>query len=122
MKHRTVRYSVAAAAITAVVLLLGSVFVDGHAQRGLIVGGMTGFVLQVLVFKALLAGPLHLDPFVGHVLGMIGRLFALGLTAFVVLPATRLSPAPTLFALVTVFWLTTLVEPRYCRMPASRAP
>ena len=74
------------------------------------VGAGTGGAFQVLSFWTLAA----LFPgrqMLAFGLGMLGRLALVAGVALVLLPLTGLAAAPTLFALVTVLFATTLLEP-----------
>ena len=54
-----------------------------------------------------------------HLVGMLGRLLVFGVAALVWIPRWGLPPAPTLFSLVTVFFVTTLAESRFVRSQES---
>ena len=50
-----------------------------------------------------------------HVIGLVGRMVMLAVMALVWVPVLGTPPAPTLFSLVGVFFLTTLIEPVFLK-------
>lgn len=98
------------AVVTAAVGLLGSGLVAAPARAGVWAGAVLAFAFQTVAFWALFVGFFPRRRLVAHLLGMLGRFAVFGVAALVWVPLWGLPPAPTLFALVTVFFATTLVE------------
>lgn len=74
-------------------------------------GAGLGWMMQVVSFW-LLAGllfPGRLLPV--YSIGIFGRFMLLAVAAFVLVPATQVPAAPTLFALAGVLFATTVLEP-----------
>jgi hypothetical protein len=105
-----VRYSVGAVVVAFLVVAVAGLFVDAAEWSGVVAGAGLGLLVQVLVFWLLgvLAFPTRRLVLVG--VGMAVRMVALLLAAFFG-PAFGLPLAPLLLTLVSVFVLTTLLEP-----------
>lgn len=106
---RGVWYTAGALAAAAVVGLLGASLAG--ADSGVWTGVAIGTVVQVAGFWAFSVWLLPGQPVLAHGLGLLMRLLTVGLVALLWLPRAPVTPAPTLFALVGVFFLTMLVEP-----------
>lgn len=101
-------------AVSALVALAGSGMVRPEWRTAVAVGAAIGCVFQLLGFWAMLA----LFPgrqLLAFGLGMLGRFALVALAALVLLPLVGLPAAPTLLALVTVLFATTLLEPLFLR-------
>ncbi|MDP9349194.1 MAG: hypothetical protein M3P24_08655 [Gemmatimonadota bacterium] len=98
--------------VTLLVALAGARFAGPGGAAGVRLGAALGGLFQLLSFAAMLV----LFPgrqMLAFGLGMLGRFALVALVALMVLPLTGLAPAPTLFALVTVLFATTLLEPLF---------
>jgi hypothetical protein len=98
--------------VALLVALAGARLAGPRGAGGVWAGAALGCVFQLLSFGAMLT----LFPgrqMLAFGLGMLGRFALVAAVALVVLPLTGLSPAPTLFALVTVLFATTLFEPLF---------
>lgn len=100
------------AGVALLVALAGAALAGPRAATGVWVGAAVGGLFQLLSFGAMLA----LFPgrqMLAFGLGMLGRFALVAVVALVVLPRSGLAAAPTLFALVTVLFATTLLEPLF---------
>jgi hypothetical protein len=96
--------------IAGVVWVAGSAMVSPEGRVGVTVGVALGAVWQLLVLSVL-AVTMRGNPLIAHGVGMLGRLAMLGVAALVLVPRAGLPAEPTLFAMVTVLFATTLIEP-----------
>jgi hypothetical protein len=104
------RYLLLASGVTLLTIAVGSVLVGPGESVGVIAGAGLGLLVQagvVWIFGVLLF-PARRLLLLGF--GMATRLFCVVLVALVASPL-GLPLAPTLFTLVAVFFLTTLLEP-----------
>ncbi|HET6231308.1 MAG TPA: hypothetical protein VFE05_14645 [Longimicrobiaceae bacterium] len=110
MIRRDAMFAAWCVAVAVVVVLAGRVMAAPSGFGGVMAGAALGCVFQVVAFAVLTA----LFPGKGllvYGVGMMGRLALVVLTALLVLPAAGLPAAPTLFSMVTVLFVTTLLEP-----------
>jgi hypothetical protein len=110
--RRPAVFLVLVVAATLGVALAGAGLAGPGGAAGVRVGAALGGLFQLLSF-----GTLHaLFPgrqMLAFGVGMLGRFALVALVALVVLPLMGLPAAPTLFALVTVLFATTLLEPLF---------
>jgi hypothetical protein len=113
-------YSAAATVAALLVVGVGSLFVDGTERVGVLAGGGLGLLLQVVTFwlLAVVFFPERRLLVVG--LGMGMRMVVLLLVALFA-PGAGLPLAPTLLTLVTVFVVTSLLEPVVAQLETKRA-
>lgn len=105
------RYTAAAGAILLLVGGGGVLFTAGAPRSGVLAGAAIAVVVQVAAFWLLFVWLLPHRIGLAHGLGMLVRFAAVGLVALAWLPRANLPLGPTLFSLVGVLFLTTLVEP-----------
>jgi hypothetical protein len=98
------------AAVAGAVALLGGSMVAAPARVGVWAGVGVAFACQLVIFWLLFVGVFPDRRVLAHLVGVLGRLLVFAVTALVWVPRAGLPPAPTLFALVAVFFATTLVE------------
>ena len=101
---------VAVLAIGALVYAGGVALAGPGARGGIAVGVAIACVFQLfflLVARVAFPG----KQLAAYGVGMLGRLILVVAAALVLVPATQLPAAPTLFSLVTVLFATTLLEP-----------
>jgi hypothetical protein len=107
------RPAVFAALVVVVALLVALLGARMSADAGGVwMGAMIGGAFQLISFAAmvwLLPG----RPMLAFGLGMLGRFALVALVALLWLPVSGSAPAPTLFALVSVLFATSLLEPLY---------
>lgn len=96
--------------VAVAVALFGISVVSASARGGVWAGAMVALACQTLLFWLFFVGIFRNQRLLAHLLGMFGRFFAFGVAALVWVPRAGLPAAPTLFSLVTVFFVTTLVE------------
>jgi hypothetical protein len=108
---RAFQYSVAAAALTLLVGVIGGLLVPADARQAVWLGAAFAFAIQVVLFVVLFVVAFGSRPLLAHGLGMLGRFAAFAAVALFWIPLTRVPAAPLLFSLITVLFLTTLVEP-----------
>lgn len=115
------RYALAAAAIAALVGWAGSALVEPGNRDGVWVGAGVAAAVQAVLFWLLFVRLLPQQRGIAHALGVLGRFGVVGVMALVWIPYAGLPLAPTLFSLVTVFFVTTLVEPLFLQpvLPAA---
>ena len=110
MRRRLAWAAVAVAVISALIWLVGTGMASPEGRRGVTVGVVVGAAWQLLVL-GVLAVAMPGKPLLAHGVGMLGRLAMLVTAALVLVPRAGLPPAPTLFAMVTVLFVTSLIEP-----------
>ena len=118
MKQQGIRYTAAALAAAALVAAVGL----GLAPRyrdGVLAGAGIGAGVQVAVFWLFFVWLYPGRGWHGYGLGLLVRLAVFALAAFVLVPAAGLPLAATLFSLVGVFWLTTMMEPLFLKTRTS---
>lgn len=118
MKQQGIRYTAAALAAAALVAAVGL----GLAPRyrdGVLAGAGIGAAVQVGVFWLFFVWLYPGRAWHGYGLGLLVRLAMFALAAFVLVPAAGLPLAATLFSLVGVFWLTTMLEPLFLKTRTS---
>lgn len=96
--------------IGALVYVAGIALAGASAQRGVAAGVVIGCGFQLL-FLAVAHLAFPGKQLAAYGVGMLGRLLLVLVAALVLVPATGLPPAPTLFSLVSVLFATTLLEP-----------
>lgn len=112
-------YTTAAALVTLVVVACCAMLLEGAGRAGAWSGALIAFAVQVLGFWLLFVWMLPEQQGLAHGVGMLLRLLLLTVLALWVTPALGLPLAPTLLALVTVLFLTTLSEPMILRLAHS---
>lgn len=88
---------------------------DADAARGVLFGVATAFLVQAGIFWGLMMRADVKRVGVAHAIGVLVRFASVAMLAFLVIPAVGLSPAATLLSLVTVFFVTTLLEPVFLK-------
>jgi hypothetical protein len=111
-------YTAAALAVAAVIALIGLGMAPQYRQ-GVLAGAGMGAVVQVAVFWLFFVWLYPDRGWHGYGLGLLVRLAVFAVAAFVVVPQAGLPLAATLFSLVGVFWLTTLLEPVFLKTRTS---
>ena len=106
-----VRYSALATLLALLVWLAGTFLAPQSAHLGVVIGAAIGLLLQLVLFWALIAWRFADRPWLGYMLGMLGRFAVFAAVAFLLIPRFDLPLGATLFSLAGVFWLTTLIEP-----------
>jgi hypothetical protein len=105
-----IRYTAAALAVTAFVVLVGLAAAP-RFRDGVLAGAVVAAVVQVAVFWIFFVWLYPGRGWHGYGLGLLVRLAVFALAAFVMVPQAGLPMAATLFSLAGVFWLTTMMEP-----------
>lgn len=103
-------FTAISAAAAMAVALLGASIVSASARAGVWAGAAVALACQLLLFWVFYVGVFPDRRLLAHLLGMLGRFVVFGVAALLWVPRSGLPAAPTLFALVTVFFVTTLVE------------
>jgi hypothetical protein len=114
------RFSLAATAVALVIVAVGALVVAPVARIGVFAGGGAGLVLQVVVFWLFAVWFFPTRRLVAAGLGMGVRMAAL-LLMVLVASRTGLPLGPTLLTLVTVFVVTTMLEPILLQHETKRA-
>lgn len=83
------------------------------------VGAGLAFLVQVATFWVLFVWIFPHRKMLAHGLGVLGRFVVFGGVALVAVPWLGLTPGPTLFALVTVFFVSTVFEPLFLQTDPS---
>lgn len=109
---RALEYTLAAGAAALAVGGVGA-WVGGGA--GVWVGAGVAFALQVLLFWGLFVWLLPGRVGLAYGLGVMARFLAVGLLALLWLPRLAVAAGPTLFALVAVFFVSTVCEPLFLK-------
>lgn len=105
-----IRYTAAALAVTALVVLVG-LWAAPRFRDGVLAGAAVAGLVQVAVFWIFFVWLYPGRGWHGYGLGLLVRLAVFALAAFVLVPQAGLPMAATLFSLAGVFWLTTMMEP-----------
>lgn len=108
------RYTAAALAVAAVIVMIGLSMAPQH-RDGVLAGAGIAAVVQVAVFWLFFVWLYPDRAWNGYGLGLLVRLAVFSVAAFVVVPQAGLPLAATLFSLVGVFWLTTVLEPVFLK-------
>jgi hypothetical protein len=109
--HRALKFLLVSGGLTLVVGAIGGLIATPANRAAVWLGSGIGFVVQLVMFGVLFGVAFRSHPLLAHGLGMIGRFLAIAAVAFLWVPWAGVPAAPLLFSLVTVFFLTTLVEP-----------
>lgn len=112
------RYTAAALAATALVVLVGLAAAP-RFRDGVLAGAAVAAVVQVAVFWVFFVWLYPGRGWHGYGLGLLVRLAVFALAAFVMVPQAGLPMAATLFSLAGVFWLTTMMEPVFLNKRTS---
>ncbi len=116
-------YALAAALVAALVAAAGAAITGGEPGAGILFGAGFGLLLQLPLFWMFLAGARKGQLWLAYSGGVFCRFAGFAAVALVAVPAAGLAPAPTLFTLAAVLWLTTLIEPFSARgVVAEPAP
>lgn len=97
-------------AIAALVLLAGLALAGPEGRRAVFAGVGLAAGWQAIVFLVTAVALSH-NRLAAFGVGMLSRLLLVVAAALVAVPALKVPPAPMLFSLVTVLFLTTLIEP-----------
>ncbi|HEY0035830.1 MAG TPA: hypothetical protein VGB66_04035 [Longimicrobium sp.] len=118
MTRLGLRYSAIAFALAALVAVAGVLMAPAY-RDGVLAGAGMALLVQVAVFWAFFVWLYPGRAWHGYGLGLLVRLAMFALAAFVIIPAAGLPLAATLFSLVGVFWLTTIMEPLFLKTRTS---
>ena len=113
-----IRYTAAALAATALVVLVG-LSAAPRFRDGVLAGALVAVLVQVAVFWIFFVWLYPGRGWHGYGLGLLVRLAVFALAAFVMVPQAGLPMAATLFSLAGVFWLTTMMEPVFLNKRTS---
>ena len=112
------RYTAAVLAVAAAVVLVGLALAPQY-RDGVLAGAAIAAFVQAAVFWLFFVWLYPGRGWHGYGLGLLVRLAVFGLAAFVMVPRAGLPLAATLFSLVGVFWLTTMMEPVFLKTGTS---
>ena len=115
MTTQALRYTVLSLLVAALVAAAGAWLAGPAALSGVLAGAAIGVVVQVAVFWVFLVWLFPGQGWNGYGMGLLVRFAVFALAAFVLVPAAGLPLGATLFSLVAVFWLTTLMEPAFLK-------
>ncbi len=119
MTAQGLRYTGVVLALAALVAAAGSALAGPAYRGGIVAGAGIGMLVQVAAFWIFAVWLFPGRAWHGYGLGMLARFVAFAAAAFLVVPAAGLPFAATLFSLVGVFWLSTLVEPVFLKTRTS---
>ena len=119
MSSQGIRYTAVTFAIAALVAAVGLAAAGGAHPDGVMAGAGIGALVQVAAFWVFAVWLSPDRAWHGYGLGLLARLAAFGAVAFLVIPGAGLPFAATLFSLVGVFWLSTMVEPVFLKSRTS---
>lgn len=108
-------YTLAVLLVAALVGGTGAALFDGSGATGVGFGAGAAFLVQAGIFWGLLMRADVRRVGIAHGVGVLLRFVSVGVLAFMVIPALKLAPAATLLSLVTVFFVTTLLEPVFLK-------
>lgn len=112
-------YTLAAFGGALLVGLIGSSFAPQWSD-GIWTGALIGLAVQLAGFWVFFVWMLPGQVLLAYGLGMLVRMIALGVVAMAWLPGSGLPAGPTLFSLVGVLFLTTLIEPVILKFTVAR--
>jgi hypothetical protein len=115
VKDRAVRFTAVCALVAALVVLIGGAVVAPPQRDAVRAGAAIGAVVQVAGFWIFAVWLFPGRLWEGYGLGLLARFAAFAVVALWMVPAMGLPLAVTLFAMVGVFWLTTMVEPLFMK-------
>jgi hypothetical protein len=114
VKDRAIRFSAICALAAALVLAIGTFWAP--SQRGAVAfGAASGALVQAAGFWIFAVWLFPGRLWEGYGLGLLVRLAAFAVVAVWLVPTLGLPLAATLFAMVGVFWATTVVEPLFMK-------
>jgi len=114
VRDRAIRFTALCALAAALVLAIGLVWVPAH--RGAVaLGAASGAVVQSAGFWIFSVWLFPGRLWEGYGLGLLARLTVFAVVALWVVPSLGLPLGPPLFAMVGVFWVTTVVEPLFMK-------
>ena len=108
-------YTLTVLLVAALVGGAGALLLDSNGAAGAGFGAGAAFLVQAGIFWFLLVRADVRRIGVAHGVGVLLRFVSVGMLAFLVIPAMQLPPAATLLSLVTVFFVTTLLEPVFLK-------
>ena len=118
MSGSSMRFGIAAVAVSAMVLVVGRWLASPAGDPGVVPGVILALTTQLfaswMFAEVLLPG----QRFLAYGLGMLIRFAVVAATALLVIPQTGIPAAPTLLALVSVFFVLAVLEPVF--MPSSK--
>jgi hypothetical protein len=120
VKGQALRYTGAVALITAVVIAVMALIAGPGGMRAVLAGAGLAGLVQVASFWVFMVWLYPGRAWLGYGLGFLVRLALFALVAFVVAPQAALPLGPTLFSLVAVFWLSTMLEPVFLKPRSPR--
>lgn len=115
MTRAALLYTLATVVAALVVGAAGSLMTEGAGREGVWTGVAAAAGVQVLVFWLFFVWLLPHRKMLAHGVGVVGRLLAVGAMALLWVPRLAVPLGPTLFALVTVFFVTTVFEPLFLK-------
>jgi hypothetical protein len=113
MNRQGVRYTAAAVLVASLVAAAGAQVAPPALRAGVVAGALAGLLVQVAVFWVFMVRLFPGRVWQGYGIGLLVRFAAFAVMALVVVPQAGLPLAATLFSLVAVFWVTTLIEPAF---------
>ncbi|HET7275914.1 MAG TPA: hypothetical protein VFI91_12170 [Longimicrobiaceae bacterium] len=103
-------HAVAVSMVSGMVMWIGGLWAIS-SRPGVYTGALVAGGYQIAAFSALGLGILRDRQLIAFLMQMVGRFAVLVAVAFVLVPGLGLGAAPTLLSLVTVFFITTMLEP-----------
>jgi hypothetical protein len=119
MTAQGIRYTAVTLALAALVAAAGLAYDGGAYREGVMAGAGIAAVVQVAAFWIFAVWLFPGRAWHGYGMGLLARLAAFAAAVFLVVPRAGLPFAATLFSLVGVFWLTTMVEPVFLKTRTS---
>ena len=114
--QRAFRYTLLCLAAGVLVALVGTAWVGTQERAGVLAGASMGALVQAVGFWVFSVWLFPGRLWEGYGLGLLARFAAFAVVALWLVPALGLPLAVTLFAMVGVFWLTTMVEPLFLKV------
>jgi hypothetical protein len=115
VKDRAVRFTGVCVVAAVLVVLIGSAFVTPAQRDAVRIGAGIGALVQVLGFWIFAVWLFPGRLWEGYGLGLLARFAVFAAVALWMVPALGLPLGVTLFAMVGVFWLTTMAEPLFMK-------
>jgi len=111
--RRALSFALAAATFSLLIGVVGAAIAGPDGRRAVWIGVGLALGIQLVLASSLFLWLFSGRPLLAHGVGMVARFATVGTVALFWVPWAGLPAAPLLFSLVTVFFLTTLLEPLF---------
>jgi hypothetical protein len=110
MNRAAMQYTLGTIAVGMVVSVAGWLAVGQNAMAAVVWGAAVAVSLQVVLFWVLFVRAEPERKGLAYAASVVARFIAVGIMAFMVVPALRIAPAPALISMVACLFGSTLLE------------